>query len=346
MRSAFGLSFDLPAGYLNTPSMGVPTLETAAVLRHAVDRWQVGGWGAGDFDEAVATSRASFAALVGCQPSTVAIGTSVSALVGIVASQVPDKSRVLVARDEFTSVSFPFAAQAGRGVVVDEADLDQLVGRAGGYDVVAVSAVQSLNGALADLDGLRRVAADAGCRVVVDVTQSAGWLPLDLSWADAVVCAGYKWLLSPRGCAWMAVRPDLAERLASPAANWWAAAEPWSSVYGLPMRLAGDARRFDTSPAWFCYLAAASALPPLAALDLGAVRDHCVGLANDLRARLGMAPAGSAIVSIPMPGAADRLAAAGVRASVRGGSARVGFHLYNIAEDVELAASALGGLEG
>jgi hypothetical protein len=43
------------------------------------------------------------------------VGGSVSALVGLVAAAVPDGARVLVAEGEFTSVSFPFAAHAGRG---------------------------------------------------------------------------------------------------------------------------------------------------------------------------------------------------------------------------------------
>ena len=49
-----------------------------------------------------------------------------------------------------------------------------------GHDLVAVSVVQSADGAIVDLDGLR------GDRqaVLLDVTQAAGWLPLRLDWAD------------------------------------------------------------------------------------------------------------------------------------------------------------------
>jgi len=41
------------------------------------------------------------------------------------------------------------------------------------------------------------------------------------------------------------------------------------------------------------------------------------------------------------PGAAERLAAAGVRAAVRAGRARVSFHLYNTQADVDRALEAL-----
>ena len=41
--------------------------------------------------------------------------------------------------------------------------------------------------------------------LLLDATQALGWLPLDVGWADAVVTAGYKWLMCPRGAAWMSI---------------------------------------------------------------------------------------------------------------------------------------------
>ena len=64
-------------------------------------------------------------------------------------------------------------------------------------------------------------------------------------------------------------------------------------------------------------------------------------LANRFRAGLGLAPGDSAIVSADIPGAEERLLAAGIRAAVRGGSLRASFHLYNTAEDVDAALEAL-----
>jgi selenocysteine lyase/cysteine desulfurase len=43
------------------------------------------------------------------------------------------------------------------------------------------------------------------------------------------------------------------------------------------------------------------------------------------------------------PGAAERLAAAGITATSRAGRTRLSFHLYNTAEDVEMAVAALRG---
>jgi selenocysteine lyase/cysteine desulfurase len=83
--------------------------------------------------------------------------------------------------------------------------------------------------------------------------------------------------------------------------------------------------------------------PWLAALDLAAVHAHCVGLANSLLMKLGLPPRGSTIVALDLPGAAERLAAPGITATSRAGRTRLSFHLYNNAEDVEMAVAALRG---
>ncbi|MCP2169623.1 aminotransferase class V-fold PLP-dependent enzyme [Goodfellowiella coeruleoviolacea] len=346
MRHAFGQSFALAPGYLNTASIGVPPAAAADAVAGAVDRWRAGADNAPAFDVPVAAARRAWADLVGFDADQVACGASASQLVGLVAAGVPDNATVLVVRDEFTSVVFPFAAQAHRGVRVVEAEPGELLDRVAGCDVVAVSVVQSLDGRLVDLVGLRVAARAAGARVLLDVTQAAGWLPLTgqwaVDWADWVVGASYKWLLSPKGAAWLAGRPDAMAGLVPHSANWYAGADRWDSVYGLPLRLAGQARGFDLSPAWFSHVGAAVAVPWLAALDLAAVRAHCVGLADALLAGLDRPPAGSAIVSLDLPAdAADRLAAAGVRSSVRAGRTRLAFHLYNTEEDVDLVLAAL-----
>src|SRR5688500_20253795 len=119
----------------------------------------------------------------------------------------------------------------------------------------------------------------------------------------------------------MANRPELA---AVPvAAGWYASADRWSDVYGLPMTLAPDARALDTSPAWLCHVGAAVSLPWLAGLDRAAVHAHCAGLGDALRAGLDLPPAGSALVSVLRESAAERLAAARVVAAARDGAARL-----------------------
>lgn len=338
MRSAFGFDFDVPDFYLNTASIGIPAAPVADAVMEAMQGWRSGAGHPTDFDRPVAEARTAYARLIGVSEDRVAIGATVSELLGLVAASVPDGSRVLVARGDFTSTTWPFAAQAGRGVSVTEVELDELAQRAGDADLVAVSVVQSADGRLVDLDALRTAQA-GGTRIVLDATQATGWLDHDLGWADVVVGAGYKWLLAPRGAAWMAVRPEL--ELVPNNAGWSAGEDVWSSVYGLPLRLATAARRFDTSPAWYCHVGAAVSLPLLGGLDRAAVQAHCVGLADAFRAGLGLPAQGSAIVSVTLPDAGPRLAAAGVVAARRGAGTRLSFHLYNTEADVAQALNAL-----
>ena len=342
MREAFGAEFAGAAGFLNSPTYGLPPQFLVEALQACLGDWQAGTMEAASFDEPVRAGRAGYAGLVGVPVESVAMAGNVSAALGLVAAAIPDGSRVAVLTGEFTSTTFPFAAQSARGVIVTELGPDELVDRAAEYDVVAVSLVQSAGGAVLDTAALRAAVAGADTVTVLDVTQAAGWKRLDLGWADVTVAAVYKWLLAPRGTAWMSLSDRVAARMTPHAANWYAGEQPWQSIYGLPLRLAHDARRFDTSPAWFGVLGAGLTLPWLAALDPVAVESHVVGLANRLRAEIDLAPHESAIVSIPIADAADRLQRAGIRAAVRGGAVRVGFHLYNTEDDLDRLIAALG----
>jgi selenocysteine lyase/cysteine desulfurase len=330
--------FAVPDGYLNTPSIGIPSVAVGEAVAGAVARWRAGGDSAPGFDEAVARSRSGFGRLAGVPTERVAIGASVSQLIANVAGGLGEGARVLVAEKDFTSVTFPFAARPGTRLT--EAPLAKLADHVEGHDLVAVSLVQSSDGSVLDVAALRAAAESAGAAVLLDVTQAAGWLPLDVAWADWVVCAGYKWLFSPRGCAWLAVHPRAHERTRPVAAGWYAGDDPWKSVYGLPPRLAPDARAFDLSPVWLSHIGAAEALDYVTGLDLAAVRDHNTGLADALLQALGRPSRGSAIVSLEADPA--RVAAAGVVSGLRDGRVRVGFHLYNTADDVERLLTAFG----
>jgi selenocysteine lyase/cysteine desulfurase len=215
-----------------------------------------------------------------------------------------------------------------------------LVTTASDYDVVTASLVQSANGAVLDVDALRENVAGTDTLTVIDVTQAVGWKRVDLPWADVTVAAVYKWLLAPRGTAWMSLSERVANVMIPHAANWYAGEKPWSTIYGLPLRLAADARRFDVSPTWFSALGSGLTLPWLASLDRDAIEAHSLGLARRLRTELQLPQEDSAIVSIPTA-AADKLHQAGIRASIRAGAIRVGFHLYNTDNDLDRLVDVL-----
>jgi selenocysteine lyase/cysteine desulfurase len=331
-------------GYLNTASLGVPPVATLSAMSDVLASWRTGQLFPPDFDEHVTRSRVAWASISGVDADRVAIGATVSEFAGLIAAALPDGARVVMAQGEFTSLLFPFLAQADRGVTVDELPLEELADFTGPANLVAVSSVQSSDGRIADLAAVVTAARNAGARVLIDTTQSCGWLPLDCSAFDYVVCGAYKWLLSPRGTAFMSVSQEAADELRPIGAGWYAGEEPWASIYGSPLRLATDARRFDHSPAWFCWVGAAHSLELLASLDREEVRAHNVGLANSFLAGIGQPPQTSAIVTFDAAGATEALVAAGVRTAVRAGRVRASFHLYNDQRDVDLAVRALADL--
>jgi selenocysteine lyase/cysteine desulfurase len=337
-----GASWRAEPGWLNTATYGLPPDSAWEELQEALAAWRGGRQSWEPWNASIDRSRASFARLVGVDRSKVAAAGAVSELVGLVAAALPAGSRVVVPEGDFTSILFPWLVQADRGVEVVAVPLERLAEAVTpGTTAVAFSAVQSATGELAATDDILAAAADVDALTVVDGTQAVGWLPVDAGRVDALACAAYKWLMSPRGTAFMTVSDRLAARLRPHNAGWYAGPDVFGTYYGTPLRLAEDASRFDVSPAWFCWVGTAPALEALERLTIPAVHDHDVGLANRFRAGLGLAPGESAIVSAAAEGAADRLERAGIRAATRAGAVRASFHLYNTEADVDAALDAL-----
>jgi selenocysteine lyase/cysteine desulfurase len=334
--------WDAEPGYLNTATYGLPPHQTLRELRLVLDGWRGGRTNRGVWEESVERARHSFGRLVGADTADVAIGGTVSALVGLVAAALPDGARVLVPDIEFTSNVFPYLVHAGRGVEVVAVPVGDLVDAIDErVTAVAYSVVQSATGQVTDMSAVAKKARAYGAITIADATQAVGWLPTHAGNADVLVCGAYKWLMSPRGTAFLVIRPELAERVVPLSAGWFAGEVPDDSYYGLPLRLAKDARRFDVSPGWFDWVGTAASLAVVESIGIQAVHAHDVALANRFRTGLGLPPGDSAIVSLTRPDAAERFAAAGITASIRNGSLRVAFHLYNTEADADAAIEAL-----
>jgi len=338
------VEFGADPGFLNTASAGLPPRASLDALHRALATWSAGQAQPQDYDVVVDAARASFARLVGVPADAVAQGSQLAVFAGLVAAGLADDAEVVAVDNDFTSVLFPFLAQRRRIHVrlVPLPHVAQAVRPS--TNLVAVSAVQSSDGAMADLDSIAQAAEAYGARIFLDITQAAGWLPMDVSRFDYVACSAYKWLLCPRGITFCALRSERVVELVPINANWYAGADIWTSIYGGPLRLAQGARRFDLSPAWLSWVGAAPALALLENVGLEAVHAHNVGLANRFLAGLGLPAGASAIVAVSVPHAEERLKRAGVRTAVRAGRVRLSFHLYNDATDVDLALGALTGL--
>lgn len=329
-----------PTGvFLNSATLGLAPRRSVTAMRMYEDSRFAGTVDAVAIDAYVERGRSAFATLLGREPQDVAVGSQASQFVGLVAASLLPRSVVLAAEEDFTSVLFPFLRA---DLEVRLVPLDRLIDSiTPEVDLVAVSAVQSADGRLIDLAALASAATAAGALTLIDVTQAAGWLPLTDLVADYVVGGGYKWLLGPRGTCFFAVNPT-APPLPELAAGWYAGEPRWDSIYGPPLRLASDARRYDVSPAWGCWVGHTPALELLLETGIDRIHAHDVGLANTFRDGLGLPSSNSAIVSVDAPtDVAIRLADAGIAAAVRAGRLRLSFHLYNSESDVEAALRAL-----
>lgn len=323
--------------YLNSATHGlIPRAARLALERHTHEV-ATGRFSPAAVDSVVDAARTAYARLVGVSSDRVAVGTHTSQFVGTVAASLPPDAEVLLAEGEFTSVVFPLMARQKHGVRVREVPLDRLPDEVGpSTALVAVAAVQSATGEIAPIEELRTACAEHGARLLLDTSQSAGWLSTPLDGVDYIVCSTYKWLLGPRGGAFLTGTDEALAELSPLAPGWFAGADPWDSLYGGPLRLAEGTRRLDLAPVWSAWIGLAPALDLLNEVGVATIHEHDAALADRFRNAMGLAETGSAIVSLQVPeGTAERIAEAGVAAAVRDGRLRVGFHLYNTEEDVD-----------
>lgn len=340
MEPLGGAEFAPQTTYLNTSSTGLIPARTVAAMKQALDAAAGGGPAADLAWEAVEEARAAFARLTGVPARRVAAGASVAVYAGLVAASLPSGAEVLVAEGDFSSLVNPFTMR--RDLKPRAVPLEALADAVRpGTALVAVSAVQSADGRIADLDAVRAAARAHGARLLVDSSQSLGWLPLNADDVDYTVCVGFKWLMCPRGVTFLTVPEDFGG-LTPVFAGWAAGEKPWDSCYGPVEELAHSARRFDQSPSLLSYVGAARSLALVEELGTAAIGAHDRALADRFRAGLTAlghhcVPArGSAIVSVPGLGhAAPRLAEAGVSVAARAGNLRASFHLYNTEADVD-----------
>lgn len=332
-----------PVGvYCNTASFGLPPRPAWDALQSALADWHRGRTSWEEWGKSTDRARESFARLIDVETARVAVGATVSELVGSVVTALPEGSRVVVPDIEFTSTLFPFLVQQRLDVrLVAPSQLAEAV--AGGTDAVAFSAVQMSTGEVADLEAIVDAARDAGAMTICDATQAVGWLPVRGDEFDAVVCGAYKWLMSPRGTAFLSVSDRMLERAIPHSAGWYAGDDVHASYFGPPLRLAANARRFDLSPAWFSWVGTQPALELVEQIRVETIHAHNVGLANRFRTGVGLEPSNSAIVCADLPGAAERMNRAGIISAERGGRLRTSWHVYNDASDVDRVLEIVSG---
>ncbi|REL38984.1 aminotransferase class V-fold PLP-dependent enzyme [Rhodohalobacter sp. SW132] len=166
------------------------------------------------FDE-TETLRKEYAKLINAsEPRRIVVIPSVSYGMANVARNLPLSrgENIIVADEQFPSNIYPWRSLAddknaeiitvtppagpSRGKRWNEMILESINPKT---KMVAIGNVHWADGTLFDLKQIRKRTRDVGAWLVIDGTQSVGALPIDVEEIepDALICAGYKWLMGP-----------------------------------------------------------------------------------------------------------------------------------------------------
>jgi selenocysteine lyase/cysteine desulfurase len=360
--------------YLNTASAGlVPASVVVPAHEFEFKLAQAGTTGMDEDTEIgiLEDARGGAAKLLAAHPDTIAIGTSFTeALCQVAWWLKPGKGRNIVSSEvDFPSVTYPWhriADDTGCEVrlvsVLDDPESFDVNKIAEHVDrstaVICISHIQYLTGHLLDLGELAALAHDSGAVLIIDATQSAGQVPVDVtaSGVDVLITGSYKWLCSTFGAAVCYISPAMLEEFRPPFVGWRSTEHPYSlDARWLP--LAATARRMEYSTmSYAAAIALGRAIHYISSLSLNDVAEHNRQLASQLAE--GLIQRGARLltprdphrragtVAARFPGrdgeaVAAELTRRGVIVSPRVGSTRFSMHFYNSSDDVECALSTL-----
>jgi selenocysteine lyase/cysteine desulfurase len=370
--------FEIPDGvvFLNTASLAPQLRSVRAAGEAALDRraapWEIA---AADWFSEAERLRGLFARVIGADADGVALVPASSYGLAVAAANLEagPGDRVLVLDEEYPSGIYTWRAFAARtgaelntvrraeGQSWSEAVLAALDER---DRIVSVPNVHWTNGALVDLEPIAERAHELGASLVLDLSQSAGAMPVDLEKLrpDFLVSVGYKWLLGPFSVAYLYVAER--HRDGEPIEHNWIlreGAEDFARLVDYTDRLQAGARRFDVGERTNFVLnpMAIAALEQILAWSVEAIADSLAEVTASIergaRERglrtLAAGERGPHMVGIGFADGAPTdlagsLVARGVHVGPRSDWLRVSPHLHTDESDVEQLFAALDAATG
>jgi cysteine desulfurase/selenocysteine lyase len=319
--------------------------------------------------------RGLIAPLIGGRPDEIALTTGATGGLAAVAAGFDWKpeDEILIARGEFPAhlATWMPLMQAGRLQVKIIAPRERFITAADFLAhiskrtrLVSVSLVRFDDGARLDTPELARACREAGALLLLDISQCAGAMPMDVRalGADFAVCSGYKWLLGPFGTGFFWAR---AERIAEmrPAPFYWMALEGAHEFHklwqGNSWTPAAGARRWDSpeTASFFNLAPMAASLEFVLRAGLENIWQHNRRLMAEMAERLPLdrcvlaspadpdarGPYACVAARSPEKTAAlyEELREAKVIVSLREGALRVSPHLFNTERDIDRLLAVL-----
>lgn len=337
--------------YLNTATFGqLPRRATEAAVKHWQRRDEFActdflSW----YDDADRL-RASIAKLIGATADDIAFVGSASAALGMVLAALdlePDDN-IVTLQDEFPNYLYmPQMREVPWERFYDAID--------GNTRMVAISEVNYSTGFRPPLEEISKFTRERNIILFVDGTQSLGALTIDLSklGVDIYAVHPYKWLISPPGCAFMAILEPKRSTLRSIMVG-WRSHKTWRNVdnlhHGAP-EFADSAEKYEGGGLPFALLyALEQSVEMMHEIGPLVIEQRVMQLADSTRDRLwelgAEVNAGSQVVAAKFPGRdpshlALELKKKNVNVAARHGFLRISPHFYNDNSDLEQLCEAI-----
>ena len=357
--------------YLVSHSLGAMPRRTATYLQEYADTWGSRGvraWHEGWWEIQRATGDL-LAPILGVGPGTISMHPNVTIAMGVVASchMFDGPRRKIVMTDlEFPTNMYLFEGfrRYGADVVYVPSDdtirtnLDRLVEAIDEYTMlVPLSLVLFRSAYVQNARAVVEKAHRVGARVVLDVYQAAGTLPLNLEAleVDFAVGGSVKWLCGGPGAGYLYVRPDLMRELYPGLVGWAAHANPFDFATG-PIVYADGPERFQSgTPNVPAMYAARAGYETVGQIGVKAIREKSLRLTRRIiqhAQRMGYRlntptedseRGGAVIIDVPNGDVvAQELLGREVIIDYRPGAGiRMAPHFYNSEEDIDRALATL-----
>lgn len=357
--------------YLVSHSLGAMPRKTATYLQEYADTWASRGvraWYEGWWEIGKETGNL-LAPVLGVRPNTLSMHQNVTVAQAIVASCFRydgPRRRIVMTDLEFPSNHYLFEGFRRYGaeiVYVPSPDamridterlLEAIDDRTA---LVPLSLVLFKSACITDARAVIEKAHRVGARVVLDVYQAAGTVPMDLDgWGtDFAVGGSVKWLCGGPGVGFLYVRPDVAATVEPGIVGWAAHEAPFDFATGR-IRYAGSPERFQSgTPNVPSLYAARAGYEIVADVGVDAIRRRSLALTRrlmDAAAADGFRVntpqrdeerGGSVIVDVPNGAAVcDELIRRGVIVDFRPGAGiRIAPHFYNTEAEIDHAMQTL-----
>jgi len=305
-----------------------------------------------------------FAKLVGAKPAEIALIENTSMGLNMAANvlRYPPGSKVVTTDLEYPSVVYPWLRK-GLGAKIHyvknvngRVSLDDMEKAVDDKTVaVAISHVEYANGFRHNLRVLGELVHEHGAYLVVDAIQSVGTMPIDVTRDDVdfFMAAGYKWLLSPPGAAYLYVKDELIGKLEPPFVGWASVDQGMyetADFYDIwNLNLSKTASRFEVgSPSTMSFVGAAEAMKMLLGVGTDKVKtritkltDLVIDSVKDLGLELQTPEEKSCRsgivnfrISKPLK-LVERLGRKKIIVSARAQGIRVSPHYYNTEEEID-----------